>query len=675
MPIAPLTLTIGAFTGEGEGENRWSLPASYSAQGSQNLYIDKLGRIRLIDGFSRLAQYRTNTFNALGAIRGMYQYNRITSGSGGSVPGALTPQILFTLDDTSTIELWYSTDLGFTGTFIANFGALGTKIPDFTTFGDQCFITIGGTIAPRMWDGTTLTTAGSTQLAAPTSAVTAIVGLLNGIYTYRLVPIKGYVGSVPQRKVGSVPSTPLAVQNLTVLLGWTADADVAVTGYELYRTSGSGLDLYLVAYIDGRLTVAYTDVLPDRELLTHTAMALVAAVGDPPPVGTYFCVPHKGRVFWLATDTFPRRGWWSDPGVPASVYTDRSFTDFTDGESLGDRCVGGTGEFQGMLVVWLQKSIWTISGTGQVINGVTDWRKKRTSATIGAVHHRATARVPNGAIFTDQKGDKQSVQSDVLAYLTPAGDIRLFDGISDTIISFPVKDTLSPLVLGAPQEGAFCYVDEQHGMIVWCIFTGLTSPPVMSIAWNYWFGTWHIWPGTPFLSAVARSEIATTGSNNIVLAGGALGVAGATSGIYRLWSGSHTQNGATITGTLLTKPIFPPLEQAIGFTGSPDMTAEKRLEAMLLLFTKDTTPETLTVSLYPYDAAEPGDATPATITRTIAGGSRVRVPAQHPAADANAGQFFFGPGWRLALTSAGAVGPWTLESMQFVYLPLPGKTR
>lgn len=676
MPIQPLTLTIGVFSGDGQGENPWTLPNAFSSGGSSNLYIDKAGQIRSIDGYTKQnpTPYTTNIGGSAAMIRGLYQFNRITAGAPppGNVglPGSPTRQLLFVLDDgVNEWEIWYSVDIGQTGTFIADLGATcnGT-IPDFCTFGDQCFIT-NGVMVPRMWDGTTLTSVGATQLGAPTSAVTAVAGLLNGIYTYRLVPIRGYVGSVPQRKPGSVPSTPLAVLNLTVLLGWAADADVAVTGYELYRTTGSSIDLYLVAYIDGRLTVAYTDVLPDRELISHVAMALVASVGDPPPTGTYFCVPHKGRVFWLATDNFPRRGWWSDPGDPDSVYQDRSYTDFTDAQSLGDRIVGGEGEFNGMLVVWLQKSIWTLSGTGQVINGVIDWRKKRTDATAGAVHHRATAKVPLGAVFTDQEGNKQTVTQATLAFLTPVNDIRLFDGQSDTIISFPKKDTLNRITTFGPYTS--CYVDAAHGMIVWVVSidNGGSAIPNYSIAWNYWFGTWHEWPGTAFGHALGGVE--WSAEQNVVLASEVLPATGAY--IYHLWSGATQGIGlVAITSTLMTKPIYPPIAQTAGIQGAADVGQEKRLEALVLVFPKDASPTTLTVGFLPPDAA---DTDAPTFTRTLVGSSRVRVPARQKSTDANPGKYFFGTGWRIKLTATATTGPWTLQAIESQYVPIPGKTR
>lgn len=665
--IQPLSLIISAFAGDAQSQNPWSLSALYSPSGSQNLFIDKLGQIRSVDGYQRVnpVPYTTNVGGSVSMIRALYQFNRITGGGASipSVPGTLTRQLLFVLDDqVNEWELWYTTDFGAFGTFISDFGAGSVgAIPDFATFGDQLFIT-NGVMTPQMWDGAALTATGATQLAAPTLTNTA-AGVLNGVYKYRLVPVVAN----KVRKPGSVASASLAITDRSIKVDWAADADGTVVGYELYRTSGTGLDYYLVTYIDGRLTITYTDNLLDALLITHTAFGLVASHGDPPPVGAYFCVSHRGRMWWLATNTYPRRGWWSDPGDPDSVYQDRSYTDCTDADSLGDVMVGGTGEFNGVLVLWLRQSVWTISGTGQIINGVIDWRKKRSNAVTGAVHHRATARVPAGAIYEDQEGNKQTISGSVLAFLTPLKDIRLFDGISDTIISFPKTTTLARLNLTAAAT-SYCYVDPTHGMIVWVYPADASTEPSLSVAWNYWFGTWHEWTGTSFGHVISGVENAT--EQNVVLAGEALKATGAY--LYHLWVGSLDPVGGNIICTFMSKGIYPPVAQYYGTNGPADMSHEKRLEALYLLFPKDATPTTLTVGILPPDAAD-GDAP--TVSRTLAGSSRVRVPTRMKQGDANPGKFYFGNGWRLKVTSNSSVGPWTLQAIEQLYLPLPGQSR
>lgn len=645
-----LSQLIPAFLGDDQGQSTVLLSQIYSPGGSVNLYIDKLGQIRSVDGYTRQnsSAFTTDTGATAAMIRGLYMFRRITG-------GATTRQLVFTLDDAvNEWELHVSTDLGVTKTLIADLGAGSVgAIPDFATFGDELFI-VNGVITPRMWDGTTLTVAGATQLGAP-SIASGGLGQLRGHYKYRLVPLLAN----KVRKPGSIASSALYVEEEEIDLSWTADADTSVVGYELYRTSGSGLDFYLVAWIDGRTTVAYTDTMSDAELIQQPVLAVIAAHGDAPPSGAYFCVPHKGRMWYLRTDANPRRGYWSDPGDPDSVYTDRHYTDFTDAKSLGDVLTGGTGDFEGMIVFWMEKSVWTMSGTGNVVGGYFDYRKKRSNAKAGAVHHRAVARVSAGSVYLGVDGSSNTVSRNMLAYLTPQKDIRLFDGTNDFIISGPKKDTLARLNLTHARK-SFCYDDETHGMLVWVFPADASTEPSISVAWNYWHGTWHEWSGTNFGHVVP----AESSSASMLIAGEARTATGGL--IYQLWLGA-TQDGTNITATMMTKPIFPPIVEG----GPMDLRHIKRAKAAIFLFEKDASPTALSFGVLPHDGAD-GD-TP-WVTRTVNGTSRVRIPVRMKEADANPGRFFHGEGWRFKLTSTASTGSWTLKALEHVYDVLKGST-
>lgn len=660
--IPTQTLPISAFLGDAQSQSPFALSETYSSSGSLNLYIDKLGQILTLDGWLRqkATALTTDTGGSAAMMRALFMFRKIAA-------GATTRHLMVWLDDqVNECELWYSTDLGVTFTFITDFGAGSINtIPDWAVFGDQLYMA-NGVITPRYWDGTTLVNVGATQLGAPTLA-DAGAGQLNGSVKYRLIPMLAN----KVRKPGSVASAALQVQNRRVTVSWTADADGSVVGYELYRTTGSGLDFYLVTYIDGRTTATYVgDTLPDSDLITRPALSVVAAHGDPPP-STYYCVPHKGRVWWGRTDTFPRRWYWSDPGDADSVYTDRNYTDLTDAASLGDISTGGTGEFEGMIILWCEKSVWTVSGTGTIIGGDIDWRRRRTNAKTGTVNARAVVRVPTGAVYTDQDGTQKATSRNMLGFLSPQKDIRLFDGSNDVIISFPKTVTLKRLNT-THQRKAYAYDDQTHGMYVWVFPADSDTEPSLSVAWNYWYGTWHEWTGTSFGHVTPSGE--STTANDVILAGEALTATGAF--VYKLWNG-NTRDGASITATLMTKPIYPPVilsggRQTLVGMSNPDMTHEKRIESLFLMFIKDASPTTITVGILPHDAA---DSDTPTISRTISGSSRVKVPARMLGTDGNPGKYFHGVGFRLKLTSTGTSGPWTLQAIHTVYQPLEGETR
>jgi hypothetical protein len=652
--VIPVVATqLSALMGDAQSHNPLLLASAYSSSGSVGVYMDKMGRIRTVDGWTRRAAAKTTDTGASAAIfRSLYMYRKIAA-------GVTTRQMLSVLDDgVNEVELYRSTDMGTTQTLIEDFGAASVgSIMNWAMFGDELYMA-NGVITPRYWDGTSLVNVGATQLVAPTLADGG-AGPLNGSgFKYRLVPILAN----KQRKVGSVPSASLDVQNRRITVNWTADADVSVVGYELYRTSGSGLDFYLVIYIDGRTTVTYTDSLPDADLILKPALSVIAAHGDAPPI-THYCVAHKGRMWWGRTSTNPRRWYWSDPGDADSVYQDRNYLELTvaGGDSTGDVTVGGTGEFNQSLILWCENSVWRVSGTGQVIGSAVDWRVVCSNARTGTVSIRAVAKIPDGASFVDAKGDPQRTSGNTLAFLSPQKDIRLFNGNDDTIISFPKADTLLRMNT-AHQSKAYAYRDDLHGMFVWVFPIDASTECNYSVAWNYNFGTWHEWAGTNHAHVIVAED--STEKNVLIAAESRIATGGL---LYRLWSGD-SQDGGTIEATLMTKPLYPAVEQ----DGGPDYLQEKRLEAVVLMFTKDAAPTTITVGLLAHDAA---DSDTPTISRPSTGTSRVRVPARKISTDNNPGQYFHGVGFRLKVSSNASSGPWILQGVTVTSQTLPGQVR
>lgn len=655
MPL--LSQLIPALLGDAQSQSPLLLSTAYSPGGSYNLWINKLGQILTISGYQRQNVVPFTTIGGQAAvIRALYQYRKIAAGN-------ITRQMLFVLDDgANEWQLCYSTDLGATKVNIMDFGpTVVGRIPDFATFGDQVFVTNGITL-PQMWDGAALSDVGGVQLAAPTLVVGA-AGNPNGTFKVRIVPIK----TDGSRKIGSVASAAINVTGKKITVNWTADTDLTVGGYEVWRTTGSGLDYYLETYVDGRLVVTASLELADWDLITRAVMAVVAAHGDAPPVGVHFCVPHKGRMWWLKTNAFPRRSWWSDPGVPDSVYTERSYTECTDAQSIGDELKGGTGDYEGMLILWMGRNVWIISGTGTLQNNVIDWRKRRSNATTGTVSVRTVVRVPKGAKYADQDGNIQSLPTNVLAFLTPEKDIRVFDGRGDTIVSFSKSDTLKRMSIAA-SEKAYGYADDAHGMLCWVFPSDDATEPDLTVAWNYIFGTMHEWIGTPF-GHVLPTETAT--ENNVLLAGDAR-VISPQALIYRLWSGSD-QDSEAIPAVLMTKPLFPPVPVSVIGGSGPDIGYEKRLDRLNLLFERQIGLTSISVGILPYDAAD--DDVPEVIRDPLFASSRLTVPCRQRQGDANPGKYFHGVGWRIKVSSESTGGPWTLKGIEQLYAVLQGRTK
>jgi len=282
MPPQPIQVQLyEAFLGQEEGIHNVLLPDVFSSGGSVNLYMDKIGRARKLKGYSKQnsSAVTADTSGDAVALTGLFAYRK-TSG------GSITRQLIGIFDDGhNEWEIHKSTNDGVTWSLIADLGASPVgQTADFAQYNDDLFIT-NGKLAPRTWNGTTLTTSGATQSPTPVASATGNTGLLNGTYYYKLVSVEGDGTKSP----GSLMSDPLGVQDKTISLSWTADANTEVVGYDVYRTTGTGTTFLWVSYIDGRTTTEFVDNIPDKTILAKRALD---NHGDAPPVGAYFVEPH-----------------------------------------------------------------------------------------------------------------------------------------------------------------------------------------------------------------------------------------------------------------------------------------------------------------------------------------------------------------------------------------------
>lgn len=656
---------FSAFLGEQKNIHSVILPDVFSSGGSNNVFMDKYARVKKISGYDNQnsSAYTTNTGGTAARIRALFPYR-------GQVGGTTTRQLLFVLDDAvNEWEIWYSTDQGATGTFLYDAGAGSiNKIPDFAQFGDSVYIS-NGVVVPRKWDGSAISAAGRTQSPTPTSSLSASVGPQAGNYKYKLVSMIGGA-----RQAGSAASTSLSVQGFQVTLGWTADSNMSVTGYEIYRTSGTGEVYYFLNYVDGRTTIAYTDNSDDDFLIENRVLE---EHGDAPPI-TYFAEPHKQRIWWGRTDTYPTRVYWSDAGLPEDVLS-TNYIDFSDSSTVGDIVTGMTGDFEGRLVVWSEKAVWAVSGSGQVIGDIIDWTRTKTDAQVGSVSHRTVTRVPAGAKYIDSEGRVQSTQVVTLAYFTPLGDVRLFDGENDVIISHPER-TLFSTMNYAQRHKAFCIPDTSRNEITWIFPGGSSGEPDVAIAWNYRWGVWYPrdWD---FAHGIECDESSTA---SVLYAAEGSTTTGAF--IYKLWNG-NSNNGTAINAVWMSKTLY-----GINPQGEPEFELMKRWRWGDFIFETETT-TTLTVEWLSGDATDSGSAFGST---TISPNSEAVLSADGDAllsADADAilagasstgaiglfkdtsGANLHDFGMRLRVGDNASNGSWALEGFKLFYQALPGLGR
>lgn len=665
MSIPIHTQTFDAFLGQQDAIHSIILPDIFSSGGSKNVWMDKFARVKRILGYAAQgAAVTTNTGGSATRVRNLFPYRKTTGGT-------ITRQLIGVFDDgTDEWELHYSTNEGATWTFIQDLGAASVgAIADFDQFGTNLYIT-NGKAAVRKWDGTSISNAGSSQLAAPTVA-SGGTGNLFGSFTVKLVPRK----SDGTRKAGSVTSAAIALEGETLSLSWVADADTNVVGYEEYRTTGTGKLFWFVQYIDGRTTVAATDNVEDLTILEQRGLD---EHGDAPPQA-YICAAHKQRVWYLNTDTNPQRGTFSDPGNGDSVYAE-NYIEFQDAETMGDFITGAYGNFENMLVVFQERSIWTVSGTGQTIGNSIDWNRTRTNAQTGSVSQRAIVKVPAGSKYIDAEGARQTTATVTLAYFTPFKDIRMFDGDNDVIISAPVSDALATLNY-AQRRKVHTLHDTFRKEIAWIFPADAASEPSTAVVWNYRWGVWYVRDAWGFCSAV---EVESSSEASTCLAGeGDTAIGGKT---YKLWQ-TNTANGVAYSGRWMTKTLYG-LYQGT----QPAVNFQKRWRDVDCLF---ETSEDVDVVVGWLDGDAPDNADPIeTVTlqpdteavMTSDGELVLTSDAEeiHVALDSSLmrasfldsdQRYYHGNGIRLVFMDGATIGSWSLEAFTLSYQVLPGRKR
>lgn len=659
---------IDAFHGEQSGIHSIILPDIFSSGGSKNVYMDKYARVKRILGYeAQGAAVVTDTGGSATRVRSLFPFRQTSGG------GAFTRQVLGYFDDgTNEAELWYSEDEGTTYTFIADLTAASVdQIPDFEQFGDELYIT-NGKIAPRVWDGTTLSIAEDTQLPAPTVA-SAGTGVHYGSKKYKIAP-RLNDGS---RKPASEPSAAISVEGESIDVDWTQDMDAAVVGYEIYATTGTGAVYWYVDYVDGAATIAYTDNIADLTILENRSLD---EHGDPPPMAR-LCVSHKQRMWYLGTDDEPQAGYFSDAGTPKSVSAENRMQ-FQDAQTQGDFITGGVGNFEGMLVVFQERSLWTVSGTGLIVGNQVSWNRTKTNAQTGAVSQRAIVKVPAGSRYIDQTGKVQQTATVTLAYLTPLKDLRLFDGDNDIPFHYPMARLLSQLNY-AQRRKVHTLHDTSRAEVVWFIPTGSSAECNVAIAWNYRWGVMYEreWG---FASAV---EIETATDASVLLAGsGSLTTGGVT---FVLWE-TDLFDGVAYEGVFMTKTLY-----GWNDAGQPTPSFEKRFRWGDFLFETDQT-VTIRVEWLPANAP---DNAPATNSATITPGTDTLVTADgdtlvtadgdtlvtssqstlrrvHFMQPGDTGQYVHDSGMRIRFVDGvGSAGSWSLEALTMAYQVLPGQKR
>lgn len=533
-------IPIGAVLGDYEAGESLAIPSVISPGGSQNMTLDKTARALSILGYTKRNVAAVTSAAGGNAMRLRHIYHHITK-----LGLVLTRRELGLFESSiANWELRYSLDRGTTWTLLQDFGAAYVgQIPSFAQMGTTLLLCTGIGV-PQKVDMTvpSLIAAGAAQANAPL-VVDAGVGLLNGNKRWKVLAIL----ADGTRTAASRSSIRQTFTQRKAAITWDAVNNAA--SYELYSTSGTGaLFFYEGTTTSAVLTfssnIADVDLVQNRLLQEH---------GDPPPTGARWATPHKQRMVYVGSPEFPRRVWLSDAGLPESVYQESNYFEMADANEsdFSDEAVGATGGFLGALVIWLERSVWTLVGPLTITGSVLNAERRRTSATMGAVHGRAVAKIPAGASYIDEKGAVKTTDGVRLAYLTPLGDLRLFDGENDTVFSYAKADTLGRLNYEYRRK-SYVVIDTPRTEATWIFPADNATEPNVAVTWNWNQGIMTERPAWQFAHA---TQIETSGDASVILAGESNLATGAF--CYQLWDGTTLGDGVTaVNGAVMLKTLY-----------------------------------------------------------------------------------------------------------------------
>ena len=530
MSLRTLTERVYLLGGDAENVNVLSLASQYSPEGSANFRLSEIGTAETVNGYTELSSATaTDTGGSDAKVTGLYHY-RAHSG------GSITRRQVMVIDDAvNEVEVWHSTDGGANWVFLKDLGAGAVGlVPSFLQVENSLTISFGGAVAVQEYDGSACDDAGQDQPAAPTVDPGG-AGPLNGVYKYKIAEIDKD-GTVTTVGPSSPASTAITLINKTGSL-----EDISNTGDQgarIFRTLGDGEIFFWVTDIVNPDN-SHIDAFPDRDLLAKDAENV--NIGTAPPTGARIGTAHRARSFYAGTNTYPNRLWWGDLGRSDSVGAS-NFLRIGEGED-GDEIVALWPEYEGELVIFKEQSIWRLSGDGR-----RTWNLDRTGASKGTLGKNSVAQVPAGAVFTDASGSQQVTGKPSVVYMTPT-DIRLFDGMSDTVISWPKQDTFATMNYQF-RDRSWCVRYAPYSWILFCFPAVGSNQPNTYVAWDYARGSWHSVDFLPKTLCAAVTETST--AKDILMIGEGRTTVGAI--VYQAFTGAAAA-GSNITAKFRTVPM------------------------------------------------------------------------------------------------------------------------
>ncbi len=247
-----------------------------------------------------------------------------------------------------------------------------------------------------------------TLIGRPTNITATNLSGVSGTYTrsFRISALSavGETIASPQgiETAVLVSNTPQDLTNTTIRLEWTNSSPASVVvGYNIYGFD-QGDETYIATVpSNGNATLRYDYVgVPEPSNLVLTP----AANTTDGPIAKYI-IPYKGDKIILGNLAgAPSRITWSGGGVNVDKFNWSFGGGTLDIDKDSGDFITGLIEFQDQIIVFKQRSIWSVSlnfdsGTGLVIPTL-----KMIMRGVGAVSHRTIRYVENDVFFLSRRG-------------------------------------------------------------------------------------------------------------------------------------------------------------------------------------------------------------------------------------------------------------------------------
>lgn len=191
-------------------------------------------------------------------------------------------------------------------------------------------------------------------------------------------------------------NTPQDLTNTTIRLNWTTSSPAsAVLGYGIYGVDQG--DERLITTVDASTLRYDYQGVPDPSNLVFPQ----AADTTSGPIAKYV-ISHKDKLVLGNIDGFPSRIAWSGGGANIDKFNWRFGGGYVDiDKDAGDE-VKGLVEFQDAIVVFKERSIWsvTLSVSGDIVVPTV----KMIMRGVGCVSHRTIRNVENDVFFLSRRG-------------------------------------------------------------------------------------------------------------------------------------------------------------------------------------------------------------------------------------------------------------------------------